>query len=100
MDDAEPEWLNPRRAAAKLKGVHPVTVSAWADEGLLKQSRTAGGHRRVSAESVRELAEILDMPDREAQKAAKEALRRRNLGLPPDDGPGAPGQAAEPVEGE
>ncbi len=43
---------------AELVGVSPDTVRRWCDEGRLKATRTAGGHRSVSGkELARYLAE-------------------------------------------
>jgi excisionase family DNA binding protein len=37
---------------AKYFGVHPKTVTKWADLGFLKCRRTMGGHRRFLREEV------------------------------------------------
>lgn len=39
------DWLSLKQAASIL-GVHPSTVRAWSDKGLLPVHRTQGGHRR------------------------------------------------------
>lgn len=39
------DWLN-LSEAARLLGVHPSSVRAWADKGDLPSQRTRGGHRR------------------------------------------------------
>ena len=40
--------------AAKISRVTRFTVANWAKSGLLKVSYTAGGHRRISQESLEE----------------------------------------------
>lgn len=44
-------WLSLHEAASLL-GVHPGTVRAWADKGLLPVYRTRGGHRRFKRSEV------------------------------------------------
>ncbi|GIW06731.1 MAG: DNA-binding protein [Dehalococcoidia bacterium] len=46
-------WL-PLAQAARLCGVHPVTLRVWADRGLVPAIRTAGGHRRFSVRALQE----------------------------------------------
>jgi excisionase family DNA binding protein len=41
--------------AARLTGVAPSTVKRWADRGILRFSRTAGGHRRFERGDVERL---------------------------------------------
>ena len=43
------------REAGALLGVSAGTVQLWVDSGLLQAWKTAGGHRRVVLESVRQL---------------------------------------------
>jgi excisionase family DNA binding protein len=50
------EWLSLKGAAAIL-GVHPSTVRAWSDKGLLPTHRTQGGHRRYKRAEVEMWAE-------------------------------------------
>nr|WP_106248489.1 BldC family transcriptional regulator [Allonocardiopsis opalescens] len=40
---------------ANLFRVHPKTVSSWARQGKLTYIRTLGGHRRYTADDVRQL---------------------------------------------
>lgn len=39
------EWLSLSQVS-KLLGIHPSTVRAWSDQGVLPVHRTSGGHRR------------------------------------------------------
>ena len=45
------EWLTLSQAAERF-GVHPSTLRAWADKGLLPVHRTRGGHRRFRADEL------------------------------------------------
>lgn len=45
------EWLS-LSGAARLLGVHPSTVRAWSDKGVLPTHRTSGGHRRYRRDEV------------------------------------------------
>ncbi|MBF0357631.1 MAG: response regulator [Magnetococcales bacterium] len=38
--------------AAKVLGVGPTTIKDWVGKGIIKGWRTAGGHRRISQQSV------------------------------------------------
>ena len=51
MDEARDEWLT-LSETARLLGVHPSTVRAWSDKGLLPVYRTQGGHRRYRRSEV------------------------------------------------
>jgi len=48
MDD---QWLS-LSEAAELLGVHPSTVRAWSNKGILPVHRTQGGHRRYRRSEV------------------------------------------------
>jgi excisionase family DNA binding protein len=52
----EAEYLTPGQAA-RLLHVSPKTVDRWANQGLVPCLVTLGGHRRFSAQAIRELAE-------------------------------------------
>lgn len=45
------DWLTLGKAAERF-GVHPSTLRAWADKGLLPVHRTKGGHRRFRASEI------------------------------------------------
>jgi excisionase family DNA binding protein len=67
--------------ASELLGVHPATLRAWADQGKIKASRTAGGHRRFALKDIRALsapAEPETQP-RDAQLIVQSALGRARL---------------------
>jgi excisionase family DNA binding protein len=48
-------WLGLEEAAKRL-AVHPATLREWADRGLIRATRTPGGHRRFDEADVVELA--------------------------------------------
>lgn len=48
------QWISTKQAA-ELLGVSQRTIQNWVDDGKLKSSRTAGGHRRLDPEQVRQL---------------------------------------------
>lgn len=50
-----PVWFTTREVA-RLFGVTAQTVANWADRGKLQSERTAGGHRRISAQAVADCA--------------------------------------------
>jgi excisionase family DNA binding protein len=54
---AAPRWITLQQAAALL-GVHPNTARRWADQAAVRSYRTIGGHRRLSADDVRDLAPL------------------------------------------
>ncbi|MFJ1539263.1 helix-turn-helix domain-containing protein [Micromonospora chalcea] len=76
------------QAAAELN-VSASTVIAWCRDGLLRTTRTAGGHRRILASTVAELRDVLALPDGQREPAMAE-LRRRNVGEEPDGPKPAP----------
>ncbi len=47
---------------ARLLGVDPGSVANWIDRGLLKASRTPGGHRRVTREDLIDFLQRRHMP--------------------------------------
>lgn len=62
----EAAFVTTRQAADRLN-VSLRTIQLWAESGVLKAWKTAGGHRRISAESVekmrREQRRATDVPD-------------------------------------
>ena len=45
------KFLNLTQAAAEL-GITPQTIRNWDKKGIIKITRTLGGHRRVSTEEI------------------------------------------------
>lgn len=68
--------------AAQRLNAGESSVRDWLRDGLLRAVRTPGGHRRIDAASVDELAEVLRIQDDDDREAAKAALRSRNAGRP------------------
>ena len=48
------DHYSPKQVAERL-GVSESSVKRWLDQGVVPVLRTAGGHRRISEESVEEL---------------------------------------------
>lgn len=63
-------WISTKQAA-ELLGVSQRTVQNWVDEGKLKSSRTAGGHRRLDQDEVNKF--IQDNYRRQTQESPAEA---------------------------
>ena len=63
--------LSVQQAARRL-GVSPVTVRRWTATGLLPCTRTAGGHRRIDARDIDDLARAIGSRDHEAAQLARE----------------------------
>lgn len=55
LADYNPEEFRTTNEAAKLLGVSPKTVQLWVESGVLRAWKTAGGHRRVTLDSIREV---------------------------------------------
>lgn len=53
---SQPPELISRGEAAKLFGVHPATITRWADDAKLTIYRTLGGQRRYDRTEVEGLA--------------------------------------------
>ncbi len=64
--------------AAKLLGVHPLTLRSWAEKGYVPHYRTPGGHRRFRRDEL--LAFIAEMnqgtPEDTVAAAAHHAVRQ------------------------
>lgn len=69
------EQLYTTTKVAKIFGVTPRTIQMWADSGMIKVTKTLGGHRRITAQEVDRLARELGRGRRDlsAQEAAKQA---------------------------
>lgn len=46
------EQLYTTTKVAKMFGVTPRTIQMWADSGMIKVTKTLGGHRRITAQEV------------------------------------------------
>jgi excisionase family DNA binding protein len=57
LPDAE-SFLHPSHVADLLH-VSPKTIARWAENGLLPNQRTLGGHRRYPEQAIRQLAASL-----------------------------------------
>ncbi len=53
MTETTPEWIT-LSAASRLLGVHPMTLRAWVDAGVIPAFRTPGGHRRFQLNELRD----------------------------------------------
>src|SRR5690554_4477621 len=53
------EELYTTTKVAKIFGVTPRTIQMWADSGMIKVTKTLGGHRRITAQEVDRLAREL-----------------------------------------
>ncbi len=58
---SDPVLLSPREAA-QLLGVSRSTVQRWIDSGAITAHRTIGGHRRVSEDDLRRVADEHAIP--------------------------------------
>ncbi|MFI7608509.1 excisionase family DNA-binding protein [Micromonospora sp. NPDC049366] len=65
-------------AAASALNVSSWTVIDYVKRNLLRATRTAGGHRRVSSQSVEDLRRVLAIRDDSERAKALEDLQRRN----------------------
>lgn len=72
------QWLSTKQAA-ELLGVSQRTVQNWVDDGKLKSSRTAGGHRRLNPSDVSNFLQNNYLPasttNVEATELSEETLR-------------------------
>lgn len=67
------------REAARLLGVSLRTAQVWCEQNLLEAWKTEGGHRRISADSVRRLMgqrQVERDPGSTAQKAVEPSVLR------------------------
>ncbi len=74
------EQLYTTTKVAKIFGVTPRTIQMWADSGMIKVTKTLGGHRRITAQEVDRLARELgrgrrDLPAQEAKEQAEDSNR-------------------------
>ena len=80
------EWLTLGEASVLL-GVHPMTLRAWVDTGLVRAFRTPGGHRRFLRTELLQFMERqrTDAPARALVPASDRTLEqiRTAMGTPP-----------------
>ncbi|MTI63452.1 response regulator [Methylophaga sp.] len=71
------EQLYTTTKVAKIFGVTPRTIQMWADSGMIKVTKTLGGHRRITAQEVDRLARELGKgrPDKASLEAADSAAK-------------------------
>ncbi len=78
--------------AAKLLGVHPLTLRSWAEKRYVPHYRTPGGHRRFRRDEL--LAFIAEMnqgaPEDAVAAAARQAVQEAISTLPDDANPAQP----------
>ena len=69
-------WLS-LRDVAEMLGVHPSTVRAWSDQGVLPVYRTQGGHRRyIQNEIVLWMQTSREKKEVEPESALRDVLKR------------------------
>lgn len=72
----ENDWLS-LGDIAELLGVHPSTVRAWSDQGVLPVYRTQGGHRRYRHSEIEVWMQTTRQKNKvEPENAMQHALRR------------------------
>lgn len=77
------EELYTTTKVAKIFGVTPRTIQMWADSGMIKVTKTLGGHRRITAKEVERLSRELgklpplaESSDKPSEKAAETETNR------------------------
>lgn len=65
--------------AAKMLGVHPSTIRAWANKGDLPSRRTPGGHRRFRLRDLEQWESAPPSEPAEAQVMVQNALGRARM---------------------
>lgn len=74
-------WLS-LGEASKLVGVNPITLRLWADKGLVRVFRTAGGHRRFAVGDLSHLVheQVIPLQQGDLTDRAVRVFRRRLKG--------------------
>lgn len=67
------EQLYTTTKVAKIFGVTPRTIQMWADSGMIKVTKTLGGHRRITAQEVDRLSR--ELGKEQAEEAASETAQ-------------------------
>ncbi|HEY4667502.1 MAG TPA: helix-turn-helix domain-containing protein [Anaerolineales bacterium] len=81
MDRPDKRWIG-LSEAARLLGVHPSTVRAWADGGKLQVHRTPGGHRRFLLPEIEQWGADRGRRASEAQVVIENVIGRTRLEVP------------------
>ena len=81
MDRPDKRWIG-LSVAARLLGVHPSTVRAWADGGKLQVQRTPGGHRRFLLPEIERWGADRGRRASEAQVVIENVIGRTRLEVP------------------
>ena len=68
-NDPAPRLLTIAPAAARL-GVHPDTLRAWADKGLVRAVRLPSGYRRFDPAEIARVRRAMGLGDAEADPGA------------------------------
>ncbi len=82
--------------AAKVLGVHPLTLRSWAEKGHIPHYRTPGGHRRFREQDLLDFLAKLNQGEGEPklEVMAHRAVQRAIATLP-----GTEGVVARPIKG-
>ena len=81
MERPNKRWIGLSKAA-RLLGVHPSTVRAWADGGKLQVHRTPGGHRRFLLSEIERWSVDRGRRASEAQVVIENVIGRTRLEVP------------------
>ncbi len=81
LTTATPDWLT-LSEASRFLGIHPITLRAWVDAGLVRAFRTPGRHRRFrraeliefmeQQRSIPETRTLIPAPDQTLQRMRRE----------------------------
>lgn len=82
----DPQAYRSTREAAEILGVSPKTVQLWVESGVLQAWKTAGGHRRVTLESIRSIVRQRERASG-GQPAGGDEERRLRVLVVEDDAP-------------
>ncbi|MFQ5578462.1 MAG: helix-turn-helix domain-containing protein [Anaerolineae bacterium] len=82
--------------AAKVLGVHPLTLRSWAEKGHIPHYRTPGGHRRFREKDLLDFLAKINRGDSgpKLESVAHRAVQRAIAALP-----GTEGVVARPIKG-
>lgn len=69
----QPKEMYTTVEVARIMGVTPRTVQLWADAGMIKVSKTPGGHRRITTEDLE--AFLLELDKSDNNKARQKKLK-------------------------